>query len=332
MVEQYLTALAADIAAQPAGRLATFFAGGGTPTLLTASQWEGVMDQLQRRFSWAPGYEATVECNPESSETDKLRVLRTLGINRLSFGVQAAQEELLKRLNRLHDWTDAVAAVRAARATGFDNINVDVMFGLPGQTLADWRETLNRVIGLQPEHVSAYALSVEEETVFGRHGVVPDDDLQADMYEEAAERLCRAGYDHYEISNFARPGFAARHNLRYWRNRPCLGVGLGAAHFDGRIRHKNTDNLADYIDRLTQGRSPVVESEELPSDQGAAETLMLGLRLKTGVSLRQVPAHHRAALDTHTAAGLLIRCRGRYRPTRRGWLLSNRIFQELLAA
>jgi oxygen-independent coproporphyrinogen-3 oxidase len=338
-IARYLSALATELAglarSHPGRRLATLFVGGGTPTLLSPDQWRGLARVVHELFPFAPDHEATVECNPESATDDRLTAFRGTGVNRLSFGLQTTQPALLRALNRVHTVETFGEAFRRARVLGFDNINIDLMYGLPGQSREDWRATLSRVVDWGPEHVSAYALSVEEDTVLHRRGVAPDDDRQADMYEDAADVLTAAGYEHYEISNFARPGRAARHNLRYWLNQECLGAGVSAAWYaDGRRRH-NTDDLENYLSAVEAGRSPVTETVSLSPGERAGEDLMLGLRLSGGVAPTAAQREgYGGALRRHAADGLLRSTRTdgveRWVPTRRGWRLSNRMFQDFL--
>jgi oxygen-independent coproporphyrinogen III oxidase len=205
------------------------------------------------------------------------------------------------------------------------------MYGLPGQTMAEWEESLDRVLALAPEHLSAYALTVEEKTSFGHHHIETDDDLQADMYELLAGKLEGAGYLHYEISSFARPGFECRHNLKYWRNEDCLGAGVSAAWFWGGVRRKNAENLTQYIEAMETGRSPVIEESRLPEGERVGEDLMLGLRTAEGAPLSERALDlYGAPLRRHALDGLILLECDHVRPTRRGWALSNRLFQDLL--
>ncbi|MGQ0645209.1 MAG: radical SAM family heme chaperone HemW [Elusimicrobiota bacterium] len=332
-IPRYLAALETEIAGLGGGELETLFFGGGTPSVLEPEHWRSLLGAVRRAFRFAPGLEATVECNPESSSPEKFGALAELGVNRLSFGLQSAEDGVLKALGRLHDFARFRSVYLQARAAGFANVNVDLMFGLPGQTRAGWGDTLSRVLDLEPEHVSAYALTVEEETAFGRAGVRADGDLQADMYDEAADRLQAAGYVHYEISNFAKPGRECRHNLRYWKNLPCLGAGVSAASFDGRRRRANTDDLAAYMDAVERGESAAAEDEALTDEERLGEDLMLSLRLREGaLPAPKTRALYGAALGRFQSLGFLeADPSGRVRPTRRGWLLSNRLFQELLS-
>jgi len=314
--------------------LETLFVGGGTPTVLSPEQWKDLLSVVKDVAPFATDHEATTECNPESTTPELLDTFRAIGLNRLSFGLQATQDRLLKSLGRLHDFARFESVYRDARAAGFDNINIDLMYGLPGQTVKDWQETVEKIIALAPEHVSAYALTVEEETVFAQKGVGTNGDAQADMYEWASDRLQAAGYAHYEISNFARPGRACRHNLRYWKNLPCLGVGVSAAGYDGARRRKNTDDITDYINALEAGRSPVIEDDVLAEEERLGEDLMLALRLSDGADLsdRARALYGPALARFHDQGFLTADLHGRrYVPTRRGWLLSNQLFQALLS-
>jgi oxygen-independent coproporphyrinogen-3 oxidase len=330
-VPRYLKALSAELRALPASTLDTVYFGGGTPTVLEPGDWRELFDVLRSRFSFSAP-EISVECNPESTSPEKLEAFRTLGVNRLSFGLQAAQDRFLKDLGRLHDWGVFERAWSDARAAGFSNMNVDLMYGLPDQTLKDWEETLDRVLALGPEHLSAYALTVEEKTAFGHHAVETDDDLQADMYEVLADRLEGAGYGHYEISNFAKPGLECRHNMKYWRNEDCLGAGVSAAWYWGGARRKNTENLTDYMEAAEAGRSPAVEESRLPDSERVGEDLMLGLRTREGSPLSERALDlYGEVLRRHAREGLVLMSCDRVSPTRRGWLLSNRLFRDLLS-
>jgi len=332
-IPRYLAALSLEMEAHRDKPLETLYVGGGTPTLLEPGQWRSLMSSVRRRFSLSGPCEATVECNPESVTREKLAALSAEGVNRLSFGLQSDRDEFLARLGRLHDVARFREAWALARSLGFSNVNLDLIFGIPGQTLADWKETLDRALEFSPEHVSAYALSVEEGTEFHRRGVKPDSDLQADMYEAAADTLESAGYVHYEISNFARPGFECRHNLRYWRNLPSVGVGVSAASYENGVRRKNTASLDDYLRAVESGRSPAVEEDRLPTDQQKGEDLMLALRLKEGMSLSpEMDRLYGGVLRRYQILGFLTfdPTANTVRPTRLGWRLSNQLFQELL--
>ncbi|MBK8423367.1 MAG: radical SAM family heme chaperone HemW [Elusimicrobia bacterium] len=334
-ISRYLESLSKEIAQRAEENprsLDTLYVGGGTPSLLSGEEIGRLLAEVDRRFSKTPEFESSLECNPETLTVEKLEALRRAGVNRLSLGLQTTEDPLLKALGRSHDLRTFHGAYRAARDVGFGNLNIDLMYGLPGQTRTGWMDTVKRVIDLAPEHVSAYALTVQEETYFHRSGVVPDDDLQADMYEEAADALIAAGFGHYEISNFAKPGRECRHNLRYWRNQDCLGAGVSAARYDGRTRRTNTDNLSVYLLAMEGGQTPVVEETALTEAERLGEDLMLGLRLAEGVAPSAAAARlYGAALEEALAEGLLRKEGGRYFPSRKGWRLSNALFVKLLA-
>lgn len=306
--------------------------GGGTPSLLDPSEWTGLVDFVKDNFEFLPGAEVSLECNPDGVSPEKWDAWVSSGVNRISLGLQTDDPGLLAVLGRTHSWDDFESAFKTARRQKIHAINVDLMFGLPGQTVTGWTDTLRRVADLGPDHVSAYGLQVEEHTYFYRSGVQADDDRQADMYEIAADLLESAGYVHYEISNFARPGFECRHNLRYWRNQACLGIGVSAAGYDGTRRKTNTDDLTAYMASVeTRGVSDH-ETVELSSDEREGENLMLALRIKEGaIPSPRGLALYGKALDRHVRGGLLVRDGARYRPTRKGWRLSNQIFVDLLS-
>ena len=331
-IPRYLSALGKEIQSLPATTIDTLYFGGGTPTVLRPDQWRVLTEVFRDGIKITDGAEITVECNPEDSGGELFSTLREAGVNRLSVGLQAAQDRHLSALGRLHGWARFEKAWEDARAAGFKNLNVDLLYGLPDQTMDEWKETLEKVLVLGPEHLSAYALTVEEKTAFGHRGLETDDDLQADMYEFLADRMESAGFSHYEISNFARPGFECRHNLKYWRNEDCLGAGVSAAWYQDGVRRKNTENLTEYMEAVEAGRSPVVENIRLSEPERVGENLMLGLRTREGAFLTdRAEVLYGGVLRRHEADGLLVLKNGRALPTRRGWLLSNRLFRDLLS-
>ena len=259
-IPAYVTALYKEIehvcARAPAElRVHTIYFGGGTPSLLAPHQVGGVLNSIRASFSVDEGAEVTLEANPGTVSTDYLAAVRESGINRLSFGVQSANGEELRLLERQHSYLDAINAVAGARRAGFENVNLDLIYGLPEQTLATWQITIKRILDLCPEHVSAYALTLEHGTPFGawsRRGLlsIPDPDLAADMYEWLSAAMEAAGYAQYEISNWAKGGRACRHNLQYWRGSPYLGFGAGAHGYAGGYRYSNSLRIGSFIDRL----------------------------------------------------------------------------------
>ncbi|MGD9893002.1 MAG: radical SAM family heme chaperone HemW [Dehalococcoidia bacterium] len=331
----------------------TVFFGGGTPSLMPLGQMSRVLDAVRAEYELLPDAEISLEANPGTVDEAYLAGLRDLGVNRLSIGVQSLDDSELRALDRIHDARAAVAAHEAARAAGFDNINLDLIFGLAGQTLPSWETTLRRAIELGPEHLSLYALTIEEGTPLAAQiarGIAPepDADLQAAMYERTQDLMAAAGYEHYEISNWCRPGYACRHNLVYWRDGDWLGLGPGAhSHLDGR-RFAVIRSPSGYIDRAMAAprlgetvteRMPQVVSEETPDERTArADAAMLALRLVAGLDEQRFARRFGLtpdeafgeALAESAGLGLVERENGVIRLTRRGRLFSNEVFVRLL--
>jgi len=261
----------------------TIFFGGGTPSLLSGPQVASIMSALSSAFNISAAAEVSIEANPGTISPDKLNAIRKAGINRISFGVQSTITEELRMLERTHDFFTVIEAVTTARKAGFDNLNLDLIYALPEQTLKSWQTTVKRIVELQPEHISAYALTLEHGTPFGRwsqRGLLPlpDPDLAADMYEWTMDFLQKSGYTQYEISNWARqvkgqtstinglqpsafdslPEFACKHNLQYWRSFPYLGFGAGAHGYAGGFRYSNALRIKTYIDRLINHQSSII--------------------------------------------------------------------------
>ena len=235
-------------------QVSTIFVGGGTPSILNSSYIVEIFDVLRRKFHVAGNAEISMEVNPGTVTKEKLSDWRRAGINRLSMGLQSADNRELKRLGRIHTWEDFLESFRRAREEGFSNLNVDLMSALPGQTMDGWMETLKRTAAQEPEHISAYSLIIEEGTPFyerygGKKGeaLLPDEDTDRDMYHKTREFLASCGYERYEISNYAKPGRECRHNIGYWTGVPYLGLGLGAASYIEGIRFSNTRNLKEYL-------------------------------------------------------------------------------------
>lgn len=324
-------------------RSRTIFFGGGTPSLLSVSQVSRILDACYNNFAVDEDAEITLEANPGTLSREQLVGLRAAGVNRLSMGAQSFDAELLKTLGRIHSPKDITQAVRDAQAAGFTSINVDFMFGLPGQTMRHWRETIDRALDLHIEHLSLYSLIIEEGTPFytwtheGR--ITPgDEDLCADMYEYADERLHATGYVNYEISNWSLPGFQSRHNLTYWHNLPYIGMGAGAYSSFGGRRFSNVREPAEYIRVLKSQQWPEVESETVDKAQAMSETAFLALRTAQGLHLPTfeqrfaLPFAQFAGDRLHMVeeAGLLEREPEWLRLSKRGRLLGNEVFLRLL--
>lgn len=321
----------------------TVYLGGGTPTLLEVEQAAALLAAVRRGFAVDPGAEITIEANPTSADAARFARLRALGFNRISIGVQAFDDGLLAAMDREHTGAQAERAVTAARAEGFGNVSIDLMFGFPGQSLAMWEETLGRALELGTDHVSLYSLTIEPGTRFERlHAggklTLPPEDDQVQMYELAVDALARAGLERYEVSNFARPGCEARHNMTYWRNEPYLGFGAGAVSYSGGTRWTNEKHPARYIARVRSGAPLAVTSETLDHRASAGETAMLGLRMARGLDLialrrrygEPVTTELLRRLDGAIARGLVVLDATSARMTAAGFLLANEVAVDLL--
>jgi oxygen-independent coproporphyrinogen III oxidase len=346
LVDDYTACVTQEIAEAPErGRsIPTVFFGGGTPTFLPAGHLAALLSALRDAFALAPDAEITAEANPSTVDAAKFAAMREAGFNRLSIGVQAFDDRLLRAVDREHSAHEAAGAVAAARQAGFENVSVDLMFGLPTQTRADWDATLNRALALETEHLSLYALTLEPGTRFerlqaGGKLTLPDEDTELWMYERAIVRLTAAGYTHYEVSNFARGrDHYARHNLVYWRNEEYLGFGPGAVSYVGGRRWTKEKYPPRYIAKVRAGNDLTVESECLEPDAALAETLMLGLRLREGVALSRLQARFgvdpaarfAAPIARLRAKGMLEQEGNRLRLTHHGLLFANDASLELL--
>jgi len=310
----------------------SIFLGGGTPTTLPIEAMVRLLDHLRKEFTVIATAEVTSEANPDTVDETYLRGLRRAGVTRLSLGLQSFDPAVLRSLERLHSAESAVGAFRAARRAGFGDVNLDLIYGAEGETPGSWRETLERTIALEPDHVSAYALTIEPATALGRRvaaglSPAPDGDLQADLYGVACELLDEAGYEHYEVSNWAKPGRRCVHNMGYWEGRPYLGLGAGAHSYrDGR-RWWNVRPPQQYLGEVGAGRLPVGGEEILNDDEHRLERLLLGLRMAEGVPEEWVGGAARA--DDFVARGLAARRAGRLALTDRGMLLANELILEL---
>jgi len=322
----------------------TVYFGGGTPSYYGARRIADAFNALKRAGRVLKSAEVTVECNPDSVSRRELRILRNEGVNRISLGVQSANDDLLRLIGRRHNFAQVKKAVKAIRAEGIGNLSVDLIYGLPSQSKDDWAETLARVIELEPEHISCYGLKLEEGTpMFERYQdspVMPTDDEQADMYLYAVQTLAQNNYAQYEISNFARRGFASRHNMKYWSLEDYLGFGPGAHSCVGDTRYSFVRSLEEYIDGVTQGDNILDEYEKLDELDRAAEYIMLGLRRTRGISGEEYHRIYRsdfapieARLREYEKNGWARRIgEDRWCFTPAGFLVSNQLIGELLEA
>jgi len=336
---RYVDALEQEILRASDGSPAdTIFFGGGTPSLLEPAEVERLIRACRTAFDVAPNAEVTLETNPETVTAARMEAFRAAGVNRVSLGVQSLRDEELGRLGRTHDARRARTAVADTRAAGFDNISLDLMLWLPQQHMAEWRESVEGLVDLQPEHASLYLLELypnaplREAMARERWSLAPDDDA-AGMYLWAMARLDAAGYEQYEISNVSRPGRASRHNLKYWQDGNWLGFGCGAHSTRGAARWRNVAGTEEYIRRVRDHADPAAERVTRSRDEQVGDAMFTGLRLAGGVALGAVAARYGvdpwerygADLQPHVEAGRLVHERGRLRLTRDGMLLANEV-------
>jgi oxygen-independent coproporphyrinogen-3 oxidase len=317
----------------------TIYFGGGTPTTLTVAQIASVIDLCRRTFDLAPRAEITAEANPGSVSIDYLAGLRAAGVNRLSFGVQSFDDGELQMIGRTHTAEEARAAVRMARAAGFTNVSLDLIAGLPEQRMETWRRNLAEAFALAPEHLSVYLLELYKDAPLlhrierGELRAI-DEELTVAMYFALMDEAVARGYEHYEISNWARPGYGSRHNLKYWTGARYWAFGVSAAGYDGRARWSNTRHLHEYLERIERGQSPVAEQTELDDEDRQSEAIFLRLRLKDGVNLGEhqarfgvdVRKRYHDELERLRAAGLIELDAGTLRISRAGMVLANEVF------
>ena len=346
LMDRYLHALVTHIrdtaALAPDYVVDSVYFGGGTPSFYGADGLKRIFAEIDRRFNVAKDCEVSFEANPDSVNGIALKKLRAAGFNRISLGVQNDTDEVLKALGRPHNYAQAVQAVEKAREAGFENVSVDLMYGLPNQTREKWMKTLRNVLDLKPEHVSCYGLKVEPGTplyTYQDGANLPDDDQQADMYLYAVETLESFGYMQYEISNFAREGMACRHNLKYWTGGEYIGFGPSASSDFAGKRFTAAADLETYIQGVLNKGAVLSECETIAARERAGEYLMLRLRIAEGISEEEYVGQFllpfkplERGLQIFEKQGLAVREEGRWRLTPKGFLLSNQIIGAMLEA
>lgn len=349
LAERYVAALTTEIAAAVAARPAltreieTIYFGGGTPTTLRVDQLGDLLDRCREAFQVDRKAEITVEANPGTVDVAYLAGLRARGFNRLSFGVQSFDDRELAMIGRTHGSAEARQAVAMARTAGFENVSLDLIAGLPEQRLETWRGNIAELLALAPDHISVYLLELYRDAPL-QHRIergelqAIDDETTVAMYYELVDAAARHGFEQYEISNWARPGFESRHNLKYWTGAPYWAFGISAAGYDGHSRWSNTRNIREYIEQIGTGASPVAEETPLTAEDRQSEAVFLRLRLREGVALG---AHHqRFGVDLRaryaeeiarlTEAGLVEIVNERLRITRAGKVLANEVFAAFI--
>jgi len=319
----------------------TVYFGGGTPSYIGGKRIASIFDTIKSACDVLKDSEVTIECNPDSVTLRDLQLLRKSGFNRVSFGMQSANAELLKIIGRRHSFTQVQSAVAQARKAGFDNINLDLIYGLPSQTRKDWADSLGRALELRPEHISCYGLKLEEGTKlfdsYNNSPLLPGDDEQADMYLYAVETLHQYGYPQYEISNFSLPGYECKHNLKYWRLEDYMGFGPSAHSFAQGRRYSFVSSLTKYISGVMDGGEIIDSIEDIPPPAQAAEYIMLGMRTNMGISESEYAEKYRGSFDAleslfkdYEQKGWAEKSGDSWHFTSSGYLLSNTLIGLLL--
>ena len=328
----------------PGAQIRTIYFGGGTPSFLPSENLDRIMRHIRHSFEVNPNCEITLEANPVNLTYEKLNDLRAMGVNRLSIGVQSFKDHELKFLTRNHNSDDARESIVLARKAGFNNISIDLMFGLPGQNMDDWKYNINETLSFYPEHVSVYNLTVEERTylnklVLQKKVTLADEEHELEMFLKTIELLTESGYEHYEISNFARTGFRSKHNGSYWQGLSYLGVGPSAHSFDGDRRWWNVRDIKQYCEMLLERQvHPVEVKEELSIQQKCMEYVFLNLRKKEGMGIRELETlggfsfFDRFKKPLEKTDEFIIHSKDRIRLNQKGFFLYNKICEEFVSS
>ena len=341
-VDAYLEHLIQETRSYEIGKLRTLYIGGGTPTALSAQQLAYLLTELPKVMDLSEVEEFTIEANPGDLDPDKIAVLKDSQVNRVSLGVQTFDNKMLKKIGRSHQEQDIYDNIRHLKQAGFDNISIDLIYALPGQTMDQVKENVAKAIGLDIPHMSLYSLILENHTVFMnrmRRGKLPlpKEELEAEMFEYIIEELEKAGFEHYEISNFTKPGFESRHNLVYWDNAEYYGLGAGASGYVDGIRYKNHGPIRHYLEAVEAGKARITE-EHLTLEEKMEEELFLGLRKKTGVSKERFEEKFGISFDQRygqvvaslTEQGLLVPDDKQVRMTKRGLFLGDTVAEKFI--
>ena len=341
-VDAYLEHLIQETRSYEIGKLRTLYIGGGTPTALSAQQLAYLLTELPKVMDLSEVEEFTIEANPGDLDPDKIAVLKESQVNRVSLGVQTFDNKMLKKIGRSHQEQDIYDNIRHLKQAGFDNISIDLIYALPGQTMDQVKENVAKAIDLDIPHMSLYSLILENHTVFMnrmRRGKLPlpKEELEAEMFEYIIEELEKAGFEHYEISNFSKPGFESRHNLVYWDNAEYYGLGAGASGYVDGIRYKNHGPIRHYLEAVEAGKARITE-EHLTLEEKMEEELFLGLRKKTGVSKARFEEKFGISFDQRygqvvaslTEQGLLVPDDKQVRMTKRGLFLGDTVAEKLI--
>lgn len=327
----------------PKEKVSTFYIGGGTPTTLNEKQLDRLLEGIQNTFKLQKNAEFTMEANPESLTFDKLKIMQDYGVNRISMGVQSFNDDILKKIGRIHTSKQVYRCIADARKAGFDNMSIDLIFRLPNQTMKDFEESLTKAMELDLPHYSIYALILENKTVFYnlmRQGKLPlpSEDTEADMYALAIDTMAKNGRNQYEISNFAKPGFESEHNLTYWKNEHYFGFGAGAHGYIDGVRYNNHGPIQHYLEPLRANELPVIYKKTLTKKEQIEEEMILGLRTMRGVSQTHfndkfqisLLNHYETVIQDLLKRELLTIAGDRILLTKKGIFLGNEVFQSFL--
>ncbi|AKL97479.1 radical SAM family heme chaperone HemW [Endomicrobium proavitum] len=328
LADKYVEAVISHAGQYKPVKVSTIYIGGGTPSVLSEKQIAQLLTSINKTFDISLLTEFTCELNPESVTPEKLKILKDNGVNRLSIGLQSSQDKDLQALGRIHNFDTFAQAFKFARETGFNNINLDLIYGLPNQTLSDWQKNLNEALQFNSEHISLYPLTIEPNTPLYANGTSTDDTLQRRMYEAAAEIFKKAGFKHYEISNWAKAGKESIHNSNYWRNAEYIALGAGASGYYNKKRYKIVEDIEKYIKQINL----FIDEEVITDDICETETIILGLRLlNEGVDVKYFKsAAHKAALERFLSQKLLVLKNDRIMLAKNAVFTSNQILSEFV--
>ncbi|KAF0143292.1 MAG: oxygen-independent coproporphyrinogen III oxidase [Nitrospirae bacterium] len=337
--KEYVDALCRELVLKKnsAGALKTIYIGGGTPSVLPEESFPQLFRSIRNNFEFSAGIEITVEANPGTINESKINTLLSVGINRISLGVQSFNDNELKTLGRIHTSDEAVKAIEMIKKAGINNFSIDLMYGIPEQTMVSWKETLSRAVGFSPKHISSYELTPEKKTplygmIDSKKIKMPDEELVLEMYNLAIDYLASRGYEHYEISNFTLQGFRCIHNMNYWNRGEYIGAGAGAHSFTNGVRSKNTGDIKKYIKTVNSGIIPKLESTKLTHTDEIKEFIFLGLRKTEGINITKakelglnIPASCKGLIDE----GYLEMDENYLRLTRKGIVISNTVIVRM---
>lgn len=337
--KEYVDALCKELSLKKdsAGALKTIYIGGGTPSVLPEECFKQLFRSIRNNFEFSSGIEITVEANPGTINESKINTLLSVGINRMSIGVQSFNDNELKTLGRIHSSGEAVKSIEMIKKAGINNFSIDLMYGIPGQTMDSWKDSLSRAVGFSPKHISSYELTPEKGTplygmIDSKKIKIPDEELVLDMYNFAIDYLASGGYKHYEISNFALHGFRCIHNMNYWNRGEYTGAGAGAHSFINGVRSKNTGDIKKYIETINNEIIPEIESMRLTRADDIKEFIFLGLRKTEGISIlkaKKLGLNMSDACKELIDEGYLELREGYLRLTRKGIVISNTIIVRM---